>query len=288
MLTEERNRSRQRWRSRHPGRQGSRAPNFPPELAELSSFGVWLRDRVSEEVADGVHVEETVKALSEFPSTMARKYRSAYAYGYHYRVQSAEIALKTCDSGLAATFVRECRAGVRDNNPVVAPVEYVGHLEEIIELDYRVLRQVVFVGTWVRANYRGTGATVKKDQWGFTVANFSRMIPFGRDSFALPSQVQQVFFCDCPDLPGWKVVLRIEPRGKRIVPSASDVVDTFLFREGRDSDYVGLQIPSALPEEPVPLHSSGRVIRVPDAVDETAPEDDEAADPDLGASSDDD
>ena len=243
---------------------------------------------MSQEVADGEHVEETVKALSEFPSTVARKYKSAYAFGYHYRVQSAEIPLKTCDSGLAATFVRECRAGVRDNNPVVAPVEYVGHLEEIIELDYRMLRQVMFVGTWVKANYRGSSATVKKDQWGFNVANFSRMIPFGRDSFALPSQVQQVFYCDCADLPGWKVVLRIEPRGKRIVPSALDAVDTFLFREGRDSDYAGLQIPSTLAEAPLPLHSNGRVIRVSDAVNENAPEDDEAVDPDLGASSDDD
>ena len=67
---------------------------------------------------------------------------------------------------------------------MIAPVEYVGHLEEINELEYEGVQQVVLIGTWVRANYRGNSATVKKDEFGFTMANFKRTLAFGRDSFA--------------------------------------------------------------------------------------------------------
>ncbi|KAG0573657.1 hypothetical protein KC19_VG197700 [Ceratodon purpureus] len=161
------------------------------------------------------------------------------------------------NSGLAATFVRKCRHGLRDLNPVVAAVEYVGHFEEILELFYGTLRQIVFVGSWVKANYRGNAATVKKDPWSFTNANFERMIPFGRDSFALPSQVHQVFFCDCADLPGSKVMVRTEPRGKIVVSAARDVVDTPLFGQGGDSDHVGLQLPESLVEGPLPPPPTG-------------------------------
>jgi hypothetical protein len=47
-----------------------------------------------------------------------------------------EAHLKTCDSGVAATFTRPCISGIRDRNPVVANIKYVGNLEEILELNY--------------------------------------------------------------------------------------------------------------------------------------------------------
>ena len=101
-LEEERTLSWQRWRSRHPGRQGSQAPNFLPDLVELPLFGEWLRERVRCEIVDGIPVDPTVEALSKFPSTLAAAYKCMSAYGYHYRVRIAESHLKTSDSGLAA------------------------------------------------------------------------------------------------------------------------------------------------------------------------------------------
>lgn len=87
-------------------------------------------------------------------------------------------------------------------NIVLAPIEYVGKLDKIIKLDYGEVKQVVLVASWVKANYRGANATVKKDRWGFTIANFTLMLEFGADSFVLPSHVEQVFFSDCPESPG--------------------------------------------------------------------------------------
>jgi hypothetical protein len=62
-----------------------------------------------------------------------------WAYGNHLRVESVERHLKTLDSGIAATFRRPCRSGLRDPNPVVADLEYVGSLQEILELNYHGL-----------------------------------------------------------------------------------------------------------------------------------------------------
>ena len=55
-----------------------------------------------------------------------------YAYGYHYRVKSAEESItKTCDLGVAAVFRRPCRSGRRDENVVDANLEYIGQILEI-------------------------------------------------------------------------------------------------------------------------------------------------------------
>ena len=181
--------------------------------------------------------------------------------------------------------MRECRIGVRDPNPITAPAEYVGHLEEIVELNYGLFRQVVFIGSWVKANYRGPSATVKRDQWGFTIANFERMVLFSRDSFALPLQVQLVFYCDCDELPGWKVVVRSEPRGKRVLGNVLDVEDGPLFRQGRDREFTGLQIPESIEEGSQAPPSSGRVIRMSEIHKDTAPALPDTFDTNLDASS---
>jgi len=114
--------------------------------------------------------------------------------GNHLRVTSAEEQLKTSDSGVAALFRRPWRSGLRDRNVVVADIEYVGELHEIVELNYRGLCVLVLFCKWVKANYARNGATVKKDKWGFTLANFNRIVPFGPESFAFPMHVDRSRF----------------------------------------------------------------------------------------------
>lgn len=141
---------------------GRRGPNFPPNLAEHPPFHEWIRLTVEREIEDGHRIDPTVEAISRAPSRFCKKHRSMYAFGYHFRVRSAESHLRTCDSGIAATFTRPCRSGIRDRNVIIAAVEYVGHLDEILEVDYGAVRQTVLIGTWVKANYRGPSATIKK------------------------------------------------------------------------------------------------------------------------------
>lgn len=108
-------------------------------------------------------VEDSLKP----PSLQAQRFRSMYAYGYHYRVKSAEENVnRTCDSGVAAVFRRPCRSGRRDQNPMNATLEYIGQIQEILEVNYGGHCTVILVSDWVKANYRGRTATVKKDEWG--------------------------------------------------------------------------------------------------------------------------
>ncbi|KAG0584842.1 hypothetical protein KC19_3G238500 [Ceratodon purpureus] len=285
VLVEERNSARLRWRGRHQGRNGSRGPNFPAELAEYPVFSDWLRDTVVNEIEAGQDVDSSLEALAKFPRRRAKKYRSLYAYGYHLRVRSAEADLKTCNSGIAATFIRRCRYGLRDRNPVLAALEYVGYLDEIIDLDYGEFHQTVLVGSWVKANYRGPQATVRRDKWGLTVANFNRMIEYGIDSFAFPNQVEQVFYADCNESPGWKVVIRTEPRGRRVTATSEEDNNGLLFSPGRDADFAGLRVLEDEAAEPETPTRGGRVIRVDDFYAGVENDNTEVYDRDIGESS---
>lgn len=119
-------------------RRNRRGRPFPDELAEAQPFPEWLHAEVACEQADdsAESPEEDVIRLSSPPSQRASRYRSMWAFGNHLRVRSAETELRTCDSGVAATFLRPCRSGVRDRNPVLARIEYVGNVEEILEVNY--------------------------------------------------------------------------------------------------------------------------------------------------------
>ena len=93
----------------------------------------------------------------------------------------------------------------------------------------------------------GPHATMKNDKWGFTIANFNKMIDFGNDSFALRVYVQQVFFILSRST-------RMEgchlhwSKGRRIVASTKDLGEGFIFRHGCDEEYEGPRAPVEIPE----------------------------------------
>jgi hypothetical protein len=196
--------------------------------------------------------------------------------------------MKTADSGVVATFRRPFQNGQRDRNIVIASLEYVGNVEEILELDYGIVCLVVLVCTWVKANYRGPSSIIKKDRWGFTVANFESLIQPGYESFAFPLHVDQVYFSRCPDMPGWKVVIWTEVRGRRVVATPEEGEECEMFQLGRDVDHVSLRVPEDIPEEPEILLPNGRVVRREDMFEGLLDEANDVFDRDIGESSEDD
>ena len=65
------------------------------------------------------------------------------AFGNHLCIASVEAHLKTYDSGVAATFSCSWVSGIKDKNPIVASIDYVGNVEEILELNYGGLKVTV-------------------------------------------------------------------------------------------------------------------------------------------------
>jgi hypothetical protein len=105
-------------------------------MAELPPFELWLFNVVVNAMAVGEDVVEDMVSISIGPLDLATSYRSMCAFGNHLWVVSVEAHLSTLDSSVATTFEQECRYRSNDWNPIMASIEYVGWIEEILELDY--------------------------------------------------------------------------------------------------------------------------------------------------------
>jgi len=112
-------------------------------------------------------------------------------------VKSAkQRSTSTCDSGVAVVFCQPCHFGRQDQNIVNEEFECIGQIQEIVELNYGKHCIVLLICDWIKANFRGRNATMKKDEWGFIMANFRLLVPFGYESFVFPIHCQQVSFSD--------------------------------------------------------------------------------------------
>jgi len=72
---------------------------------------------------------------------------------------------KTLDSGVVTTFEHECISRPNKQILVLAKLKYVGWVEEILELNYGILKIVVLVYNWVKVNYRRNSVTMKKNEY---------------------------------------------------------------------------------------------------------------------------
>ncbi len=100
---------------------------------------------------------------------------------------------------------------------MLAKLEYVGWVKEILELNYKVLKNITFLCNWLKENYSGNSTTMKKDKYDFTFVNFASLIPISNQFFAFPLHVKQVFFAKDPKESGSKVVLHKDPHGRCVI-----------------------------------------------------------------------
>ncbi|OMO68751.1 Transposon, En/Spm-like protein [Corchorus capsularis] len=189
----------------------SRRPN-PRELDKLfiETFHDWIVQRVR----DGVNVTEEVLDLARGPDTMVKRYSAYVINGFRFHTKSREQKRRTQNSGVVVTSSTISYASARDRNPLEGDVNYYGILNNIIELNYyNKFKVVLFRCDWADVT---TSKGVKKDQFGFTLVNFSHLIHTGKqlidEPYVFSSQVRQVFFSEDPKDPGWFVVLHNTPR----------------------------------------------------------------------------
>jgi hypothetical protein len=197
---------------------------YPDDLERLPIFSLWLSDAVAFLMISEEKPTNDQLQASKLLERVATTYRAMFAKGMHLRVRSAEEEKVTCDSGVASSIFRPGSGRGRDNFTSFEAAEYIGWIEEILELEYHIHCCVVLVCSWVRASPEVGGACVSHDRYGFTVGNFARTNPLGAKSFAFPTQCQQVFFVDDTELNNtwggdWKVVCRTKVWGRRGEPS---------------------------------------------------------------------
>lgn len=129
----------------------------------------------------------------------------------------------TIDSGIALIALQGSRTSIADRNVIEAQLSYVGVLREIIELVYNTTPVVIFRGNWIPLDENGN-ISIKRNQYGFWLANFNRRQRTNVQPYAFPSHVKQVFFADDPHDPSWKVVLHKGTRNTRVVGADESAV----------------------------------------------------------------
>jgi hypothetical protein len=129
-------------------------------------------------------------------------------------------------------------------------MEYVGWIEEILELDHRSHYIIVLLCSWVPAKLDDINSKVRRDKYGFSMANLQAVNSDpGPNTFSFPTQCRQVFFSDEKNYSAshggdWKVVSLVygtDVRGRRgdwhnLRP------DIKILDVGRDSDFEGLRL----------------------------------------------
>ena len=217
-------RERAAFRRAHASRRRGRMQiEYPPELAAVADYAQWLQFRIRRDVAEGRPVDDMASVLAFPPDSQILTFRSCTAFGYHYRAAESDTAegFKTYDSGIALTCKQACRSSRVDGNVVEATLSYVGILREILQLMYQQTPVILFRGSWVPPNEHGN-ATMKRDKYGFWMANFQRRQRATQEPYVFPAQVKQVFFADDPVEDGWKVVLQSNCRSARFMDPTSD------------------------------------------------------------------
>ena len=129
-----------------------------------------------------------------------------WAYGCHFTCSSESgPSLVAFDCGIAAVPPSETSTEID-----------VGILKNIILVTYLGLNCVVMEGSWIKSRDQGR-RVIKKDPYGFWMVQYScREVRAKDNPYVYPASVSQVFFIDDSCDPGWKVVLRHDPRSKRI------------------------------------------------------------------------
>jgi hypothetical protein len=84
--------------------------------------------------------------------------------------------LITHDNGVTIIFEHEYVPGPNKHRSMVAKLEYVEWIEEILKLNYKVLN-LILLCNWVKTNCIESNATIKIYEYGFTLVNFWSLIP---------------------------------------------------------------------------------------------------------------
>ena len=67
-----------------------------------------------------------------------------WAYGQHFRIEKKDNNIKTFDYGVMVDFDQESHASTKDTNLIEGKIEYVGKIQEILQLNFRSFKCVVF------------------------------------------------------------------------------------------------------------------------------------------------
>ncbi|XP_057723796.1 uncharacterized protein LOC130939727 [Arachis stenosperma] len=159
-------------------------------------------------------VHEDLRYLARGPSRYAKRFSTFSINGFSFRTTNRDKGLKTQNSGVFLMSSTPCVASASDADVRNGDLSYYGKLEDIIELNYNGrFRVTLFKCKWADTT-RERGC--RKDNWGFTSINFSRVIHSGDreedDPYIEVSQARMVYFVNDEVNKDWSVVVHLKPK----------------------------------------------------------------------------
>jgi hypothetical protein len=147
------------------------------------------------------HITEKIMKLAEKPSNYGKRFSGLSINGFTFHTTSREDNRQTQNSGVVNVS--------EDDN-----INYYGRIKDIIELNYNgAFKVILFKCDWYDVHHH---AGMKKDAFGFTSLNFSRLIHtgdnFSDDPFVFSSQVEQVFYVRDGKKDDWYIPVQVRPR----------------------------------------------------------------------------
>lgn len=71
-----------------------------------------------------------------------------WAYNQHFRIKKKDSNRMTFDYGVMLDFDQASRASTKDTNLIEGKIQYVGKIQEILQLDFRSFKCVLFKCKW--------------------------------------------------------------------------------------------------------------------------------------------
>ena len=122
--------------------------------------------------------------------SQARKYPAIWAYDWHYHVESLDVKRWSFDFRIIVDFKKSSRVSSKDKNSIEGNLQYVGKIQEIIELDYRSFKYRTFKCRW----YEAFDRTLRHDTHnGLFSIDSLRFLLEDKDPYVLPIHCEQVF-----------------------------------------------------------------------------------------------
>ncbi|CAM8947720.1 unnamed protein product [Rhodiola kirilowii] len=159
------------------------------------SFCNWLRsnENLNNQANSEEESDDLVKWLLPGPTPTVYSW-NAYdinRFCFHTKAQDDQTVVQ--NSGVTLVAETTLVSSARDQNPINAPINYFGLIEDIWELDYVKFQVLVFKCKWVN------NSAVRTDEYGMTFVDFQR--EGSKDEpFIMAEQARQVFYvCDPSD-----------------------------------------------------------------------------------------
>ena len=159
-----------------------------------------------------------MKVHAKHPYYAVSQYGGYRVNGYKFHTMKVDDTKVTQNSGVMATFSRECFSNRRDQNPVENNMTYYGRLEDVVEIFYgyggpNEHKYMMFMIRWCFTK-------TQKDPFGFTIVNLDKEID-SDEKFMFASQVGQCFYVKDPTVKDEWVVLYKDSRAY-IQPSTNE------------------------------------------------------------------